>query len=335
MRKENKNQHDVLETLIAKFPETPSLTLARKAFKDNPLLWNSVDTCRSAIRKLRGRSGEHNRKYNQTKFSAPSFGGTNPFAEMPEPLETLDFKPFIVEGVGRRGVLCDVHIPFHDMAAVKSSLKFCKDRDCDTIILDGDTLDFYAVSFWATDPRIRNFIKERDLGIQFLRHVRGMFPKARIIFKHGNHEDRLERYLMVKAPEIFGLECLELSNLYDFEDLGIEVVKDNRPIKVGKLNVLHGHEYKFAIANPVNPARGLFLRAKAHALCGHFHRGSKHEENTVNSDTLACWSVGCLCDLHPKYCPLNNWAHGVACVEVDKDGSFNVHAPFMKDGRLY
>jgi hypothetical protein len=114
-----------------------------------------------------------------------------------------------------------------------------------------------------------------------------------------------------------------------------DYVTDKRPIRLGELNIIHGHEYKFAISNPVNPARGLFLRCKAYAMCGHFHQSSYHSEKNVEQNKIATWSTGCLCDMHPDYAPYNNWSHGFAFVETFADGKFEVQNKIIAHGRVF
>ncbi len=76
----------------------------------------------------------------------------------------------------------------------------------------------------------------------------------------------------------------------------------------------------FNISNPVNPARGLYNRAKKIALYFHFHQTSEHNESAINGDIITTWSGGCMCDLHPEYLPLNKWNNGF--VEIYNDDEF-------------
>ena len=50
---------------------------------------------------------------------------------------------------------------------------------------------------------------------------------------------------------------------------------------------------------------------------------------------MACWSTGCLCDLHPRYMPLNKWNHGFAIVDLDTAGGFSVRNFRIIDGKVY
>jgi hypothetical protein len=58
-------------------------------------------------------------------------------------------------------------------------------------------------------------------------------------------------------------------------------------------------------------------------MCFHFHQTSEHTEPTISGEIITCWSVGCLCNLHPEYMPLNKWNHGFAEI-YNEDGFFNV-----------
>ena len=108
-----------------------------------------------------------------------------------------------------------------------------------------------------------------------------------------------------------------------------------RPLAVGKLYLIHGHEYKFSISNPVNPARGLFLRAKTLAATSHFHQTSQHSERDLTGKVVSTWSIGCACNLRPSYSPINNWNHGFAICDLQADGSFVLANLRVIDGRVY
>lgn len=328
-------KQQIISDLIDRFPSAGSRTLARIALRENPAVFTDLDTARYAIRYQRGAAGDVNRKKNKSiARHRPPQTPRDPFAAIPDgKTEFQEWGPFQMEGPMRALILSDIHFPYHDRGALLVAMKHGRERKANTVILNGDTMDFYSVSFWEKDPRKRNFAEELKTGREFIQALRECFPRARIVFKLGNHEERLERYMRVKAPELLGIEAMEISALIGLD--GIETVSEKRPIRLGQLNVLHGHEYRFAISNPVNPARGLFLRAKAHALCGHFHQSSYHADKNVEQKNVACWSTGCLCDMHPEYAPFNNWGHGFAFVEVARDGKFEVRNHFIAGGKVY
>lgn len=306
------------------------------AYRECPSLFANYESARSITKGLRNGSTSHvkNRDVSPSPFS----GAGDPFSELVEgdPRVTGEpWAPFILRIPAKALVLTDVHIPYHNKAALLTAINEGHRQGVNTILLGGDLADCHSLSMWTKDPRDRVFPSELEMVIDFLEMLRERFPKANIIYKLGNHEERWITYMRLKAKELLGLAQFDFESVYELKRLRIGMVDDKRPVQMGGLSFLHGHEYPFAISNPVNPARGLFLRCKAYAMCGHFHQPSHHTENTVKESSIATWSTGCLCDLHPEYRPLNNWQHGFAIVEVDKAGQFNVQNRVIKGGRIY
>jgi hypothetical protein len=127
-----------------------------------------------------------------------------------------------------------------------------------------------------------------------------------------------------------------LENIFELQDLGIELIESRSRALFGSLNVIHGHEFGQSFFNPVNPARGLFLRAKTSTLAGHNHQTSSHHENNLNGKPTACFSMGCLCDLSPEYRPFagTKWNHGFAIVDLDGE-TFRVHNHRIINGEVF
>ena len=325
-----------LTELVAKFPDAPALTLAKTAYRECPEYWNTLEVCRSAVRRLLGVAGKEKREGMKDKrfIREPRKAGWTDV--IPEALIQLpDWKAFEIPGPHRALILSDVHIPFHHIGALEQALQYGLDNKTTLILLNGDIVDHYSLSKWVTDPKLRDFPGEVRSARHFLKGLRKRFPKTRIVYRHGNHEDRLETFLRFKAPELLGLPNIEWSEIFGLDEWNIELIKQKRPIRLGELNVLHGHEHRYAISNPVNPARGLFLRAKDHALCGHFHQASQHSDTTVRGKVISTWSTGCLCDLNPEYSPINNWCLGFAFVSIDSDGGFHVDNKRIIGGQVY
>ena len=252
--------------------------------------------------------------------------------ELPEPSHSI-YKPFVVDTPGQWGVIGDVHLPYHDLNTIKKWADECKQRNVKGILLNGDILDCYQLSAHHKDPTKARFREEIEAGKQLMKWLRSNFPNTRIIYKEGNHDDRLRRYIMERAPALFDIAELDMRVILGLDDLGIEWVADKRVIHLGKLSVIHGHEYRGS--GGVNPARWLFLRAKDSTMCGHFHRSSEHPETTIRGKLIMCWSVGCACYLHPEYDPQANWGHGYAFVDIFQDGHYSVtNRKILRDGTV-
>jgi len=308
---------EIVKEYLIKFPNTPSLSLARKIYAENGEAFSGVECVRNAVRYYRGASGERHRE----RLADKRFADYNPY-KLPEP-DPEDYDPFYILGTNKILVFSDVHIPYHDVEALTVMINYAKDRDITAVLINGDMWDFHQLSYFLKDPRKRRTRGELDIGRAFLRTLREVFPTQKIYLKLGNHEERWEKYLMSKAPELYDTELFELSDLLRTYDLGIEVISEKRIIKAGKLSILHGHEIGMKGIN-VNPARTTFLKTHASTLVGHLHRTSEHTEPDLDGDVITCWSAGCMCDLHPQYAPINKWNHGFATVRVDEGGYYNV-----------
>ena len=328
----------VNEALI-RFPNLPSTTLAKKLLSDFPELFMSIDNARSVIRYYRGQIGSKNRKqtHMSEKPQAASFanamGIPNPFF-LPDTDET-EWLPYdIPASVTRLLILSDVHIPYHNIEAVTLALQYGKERNINGIMLNGDILDFYGLSSFEKDPRKRRFSAELEMGREFLRILRKEFDGVPIYYKLGNHEERYERYLRIKAPELLDVSEFRMDVLLKFGEIGVELIDDMRIVHFGRLNIMHGHEFGRSVFSPVNPARGLFMRAKENCIIGHHHQTSSHAEPSLNGDVVNTWSQGCLSELHPGYMPINKWNLGFSYVEKESDGQFTVHNHTIIKGKV-
>jgi len=231
--------HDLLE----QFPNTPSLTLAKKVMTDNPSMFTTVEAARTAIRYFRGATGSKSRKHAHAKLARPFDESLfNPFG-IPESDE-VEFIPFILpESCSRVLYLTDIHVPYHNIEALTAAIQLGMDRRIDTVFIGGDFLDFYSLSTFERDPRQRGFADELEMGREVLGIIRREFPDAAMFYQLGNHEERFERYMRVKAPELLSVDEFRIDKLLGFEKLGIELIDGKRVAKAGKLNIVHGHEF--------------------------------------------------------------------------------------------
>ncbi len=291
----------------------PTNQLARIMYEENKEAFKDKEDARERLRYIEGKSG----KLNKTKFIEKSDffkeenRPYNPY-KLPESEESK-YEPFILKAK-RLAVLSDIHVPYHSIEAVTAALDKIKEEKPDSILLNGDTVDFYGLSRFQKDPRKRSVAHEL-LAVNDFLDVLQKFG-ANIYYKLGNHDERYEHYLMHKAPELLGIPEFKFENLLKAKERGMQVIGEKRIIKANKLNIIHGHEYP-SVFSPVNIARGLYMKGKVSAMQGHNHQTSSHTETDMNGDIVTTWSLGCLCELNPAYMPLNKWNHGFAMVELD------------------
>ena len=331
----------VKEYLLAN-PQLPSRTIARHLFTDKKYVgvWPNVEAVRSSVRKLRGASGKVMRK--EVPIIAPPSPLSHSVAAIEEnpfycpPSDKVEWKPHVVTvpSEDKTLILCDIHFPYHDPEAIRIAIREGKRRGIKRIILLGDQMDMYQLSRFSRDPRLRSFKGEIDMAKTFLEALREEFDDIEIIWKDGNHEERYQHLLEGHAKELIGVAEFEFRILMDFHNLGVTYVADKRPIHLGHNILVHGHEFGQQIFSPVNPARGLFLRAKHTAACGHHHATSEHSERNLDDKSIVCWSIACLSDLHPPYRPINNFGHGFAIQTTLPNGQFDFANHRILDGRV-
>lgn len=324
---------EYIKKLIARFPDTPNLTLAKKAYKDSPSLFKDVENARALIRIYKGSIGSHARKtvkdntlFQETKKS------TNPF-NLPESYAD-SFEPYKISQE-RTLIISDLHFPYQHNKAIEQALLFGLQKKVTCILINGDLIDFATISRHEKDFRARSVYEEFEAVRQFLFELRKAFPKAKIVFKEGNHDERWEKWLYVKAPEIFDDPEYTLETRLKLGELGIDIVKYKRPIKIGKLTVLHGHELAGG-SGGVNPARATFLKTLDSVIVGHYHKTSSHVETSLNGSVISVESIGCLCGLNPGYMPVNRWNLGFAFVTLNiKTGEYYLQNLRIINGKVY
>ena len=318
---------DVVKEYIRKFPEHGNRTIAQLVVKENPNLYPTLESARSAVRYARGNIGKKARTVGDNNLHRKN----GKAGEYKIPKSLTPKKRIVRIPDGKTLLLSDIHLPYHDVEALECALDH--GHDADNVILNGDTVDFYATSRWDTDPNHRDLSGELQASRQFLMHLRERFPKANIYFKIGNHEERWEKFLWRKAPELCGVPDFKMEKLLNFEDLDIQEIGGRQLTKAGGLWILHGHEF-FNTFDPVNFARTLQVKTGVCTIAGHKHKSSQHSVKSMDGETIACWSVGCLCDLEPDYMPVNQWNLGFAEI-THKGKQFEVNNYRIIDGVAY
>ena len=310
-----KTKTKIVKDTIRRFFHLPNRTIARHilaVYGDR--FDNDIEKIRSSIRYHTGKHGKIDKKIG----SGELFRDTP--TKMPQTWRRkrtiYNLKP------GLWLVLSDTHVPFHEPDPLEAAVQAGQAEGVDGVFLNGDIMDCAAVSYWQTEKR--DFNAEIEATIDFFDWLKSEFPIKPIVYKPGNHEYRLPRYFMSKAPELVETPLAAMETVLGFEERNIEFLDYHQLVYAGRLPIIHGHEVR-AISRTVNPARGLFLRAKTFAACSHCHSTSEHTPKTLEGKLLTTWSFGCLCDLNPDYNPLgNDWNWGFALINIEKNGQFEV-----------
>lgn len=297
--------------------DTPIRKLSRIMYRENRLLFKDEEEARSFIRYIergRGRGSGKNRLLGTARDQQRPI---NPY-KIPQS-EELNYRPFVISGYNRVGILSDMHIPFHNLEATTRAIGCLKKEKIDALLLLGDMIDAHTLSKFLINPNSKKFKYELDA----FKDMINVFEKnlgCKIFFKIGNHEERYEKFLYQKSAELEGIDEFKFENIIKARARGIEVIGDKRVIKLNGLSGIHGHEYGDSRSSN-NVAKRLYLKAKTSAFQGHSHTTDEYNTVDINGKTVTTWSVGCLCELHPPFMPLNNWNHGFAIVDLDKNGN--------------
>lgn len=319
----------MVKELVRLHPDAPARTLARRLVKES----NNAITLEQARCRIRGHLGQCGAKSRAKK--QPRRPARKPGQGVEMPISVA--QPFTAHDlgvVGTVGIISDLHVPYHDEVAVAAAVSYLQGVGIDGLVILGDLCDFYSISRWMKDPRQRNFARELKDCRQMLQWLRQQFPSIPFLLKQGNHEERYDHWLFQHAPELVDEPAVSLPQMLKLHELDIDYIDQQRPVMVGKLPLLHGHELQRGIAAPVNQARGAFLRTGHTVLVGHGHRTSVHCEPDMFGRETTTWSIGCLADLNPDYSRFAKYNHGFATVSVDKSGRFDVENIRISNGEI-
>lgn len=304
----------IVRETLERFPQLSSLSVSRYLVMEyGELFDHNLENARSLVRYHRGiKKGNSNFTPNPIRSNI----------KQPQTKRTKRERYSLPQGVWL--VIADLHVPFHEMKPIEAAVKYGQSEKIDGLFINGDFQDCEAVSFWP-QTRKRNFNEEIEATVDMIDFLKHELKPKKIVYKPGNHEDRLPRQFAAAMPDV-GLSMggiIVQTELLGFEQRGIEYLDSRQLVMAGKLPMFHGHELRYS--GVVNPARGLFLKLKSWGMTAHSHRSSEHTETDIYGKVLTTWSMGCLCDLSPDYSAYaNNWNWGFALVNVEKDGNFEV-----------
>jgi predicted phosphodiesterase len=324
----------LVQAACRRFPDAGNRTLAKALHEQHPFQFKSLENARNAVRDYHGNMGKASvRQANARGTFRP---GRKP-GELP-PLPTSEAKEWLPYELDARRVLVlsDLHLPHHSVEAIELALAFGDTFKPDAVLLNGDVFDFYMLSRFDKNTSALKVSGELDKGRELFAHLRQRYPRAKLVFKLGNHDERWAKYINDVAPLLADVPGIMdgWQGAAGIHANKVDVVGDHRPVMLGKLPVLHGHELGRGISSPVNPARGAFLRAHHTILVGHSHQTSSHADTNLWHSETQCWSTGCLCTLTPDYARVNRWNMGFAAVEVHKNGGFDVSNMRIANGAV-
>jgi hypothetical protein len=222
-------------------------------------------------------------------------------------------------------VYADLHAPFYDPHALNILCQVVADEKPDYVVDLGDTGDWDSISRFNKGQPGRQEGQRLIKDIKSVRVVDAMIysaagDKAQRIKHHGNHEQRLERYLN-EHPELKGVIEEVLGNeLYK----GIKEIDHGQFSTIGKLMFHHGDRRGY---QSIHHAKQWASIGRS-IVYGHHHSVQQFPHETLtrkgSPDKHRAFSIGCLCDLNRDWMENQKslWQQSFAVIYFDEQGFF-------------
>lgn len=233
----------------------------------------------------------------------------------------------------------DAHVPYEDDRAFNLMCRVAKNIGVDVVVILGDFMDCYAISDHDKNPnRVRLLDEEIAHGNERLTQLDKLKAKKKYYIK-GNHENRLERYLMRKAPELYNM--VQMKDLLKLGDRGWHVVEYRDHDRIGK--VYATHETGTAGQNAHRQSVNAF---GSNVVIGHTHR----MEFSVVGSLTGVPHVGAMfgwlgdfskVDYMHRVKAKRDWVHGFGIGYMQPNGVVHIHpVPIVNwavvvEGKLY
>ena len=189
----NNGNIEIARTLIDKYIEIAIKNntgyskrfLATVLFSENPDKFKDVESARTCIRDALNSAG---------RKSSKSIDLSSKFALMSTSVDELTLtSPFIIPSVCKSTLaIADLHSKFCDKKALSTAIEFGLKKNCDSVIIDGDFMDFYGFSRFDKNPMVlEGFYNEQEWGVDVLQLLQECF--GRVYLKKGNHDIRRQQ----------------------------------------------------------------------------------------------------------------------------------------------
>lgn len=240
-----------------------------------------------------------------------------------EPVRAPPARRLGTDGVERRLILADLHMPVHSVRDVACALELARVLQPHVTVVNGDLLNLSALSHHAPYSVAREtFEQAATAGKAFLRALRRAVG-GRIYYLLGNHEKWAVDY-EIANPNLEGTfsvpVALGVAPRPDPEDPGLVLdiewlSEDEQPLILGPVAYLHGTEggmhFAKRYAETVGPRAGV-----RHVVVGHHHAFQHYS----HKNGVTAWGCGHLADDRSEafdYAkPPRGWERGVLVQDV-------------------
>jgi len=149
------------------------------------------------------------------------------------------------QAVSRGLLITDIHLSHDEEEHPAYSLvkQFAEDWGPDWVVNLGDWHDFGYLSDFDGEMEREGMRLEKDaeLGNRDLDWWQSKTRHYTLL--QGNHDERLDIWMKMKAPELYDLTDWTLDTQLNFRKYGVQFINEKRIVRAGGLNILHGHEF--------------------------------------------------------------------------------------------
>jgi hypothetical protein len=231
----------------------------------------------------------------------------------------------------------DMHGMRMDRLAVNALLADIERIAPDEIVIGGDMLECGG---WLAKHHALGYVANCDYSYQediaatsgFLDELQKCAPRAKVIYLEGNHEDRVERWIVDETlghqrDAAFLHALASPARLLRLEERGIKYIRRSDKtdpslpygwIKLGKMHYTH------ELSGGKTAAGRAVAMTAGNVTAFHTHQESSATLNLVAVGICKAFFPGCLCDLQPvwQHSDPDNWTHGYCLDVVAASGNF-------------
>lgn len=268
--------------------------------------------------------------------------------------------------IGYRWLFDNGWDPFHDEAAMDVALQIIAHLEetdrVDWVINLGDFLDLAAQGKYEQEAGFAGTTQQSiNRGHLFLQQQRAAAgPKAEIVLVEGNHDRRMEKFILANSAASWGLKranmdelpVMSIPYLLRLDEIGVEYI-DAYPAGAywvtPTLRAIHGTK-----ARSNGSTAAAYTNADPHisTIFGHSHRLEIQSRTVFNRDGAirnVAVSPGCLCRIDGAVPSVNgsthvdgspakhyeNWQQGVVVITVDENQEPFFELVQIKDGEAW
>lgn len=184
----------------------------------------------------------------------------------------------------------DYHAPFHDPRILDIIFTVAKDIDATHFVINGDFLDFINVNMWGPKhPDIVETLEDEFYsGRKILEEIRNLLPNTKIILTHGNHESRLERFILKNARPFWNV--LKVDSMLDVSRYDVETHPYQHVVQIPNIPFYFTHSPASYGKHPASVS--LDKKGEGNWLWSCAHRASTAYKTTSLGSTWEAHTIG-------------------------------------------